>query len=303
MPVNNRKNPFVLAPALTLVVLVLLLFFRLFDAQSAIAQIFMRGVLVSLAFFIPLAVYLALRGRSLPQILPLFGMRAQAWRLSLAALVSLILWDSLFRYGILRAALPAGHLSLYGLSVPYPETLAEAVLAVFFVALLPAILEEAVFRGALFYEYRFLDPIWTVVISALLSACLGTSFPAFFALLYRALCFALVRYLTGSLAGAIAVHAGYAVFSLFLEKYFALSALAEESLPLYRLVLTVALGVSAFFFFHHAEGCLRARRDEPAPATLSGARRQLARFDCLTAPPLALFAVVFLIAAIVRLLL
>ncbi len=304
MPANNRRNPFILAPALTLVVLVLLLLSGLFAPATAMGKFILCGTLTTVGFGVPMLFYLRVRGVSPISLFPFSRMRASHLRLALSCFFSLVFFDVLLRYAMIGQEPHYGVQTLYGFSVSAPKTLAQGAVAFLCVAVIPAFFEELLFRGALFYEYRPAGTAVAAILSSLLSACFGGSFPLFPVLLYRALFYALARYLTGNLWVPVLVHIGYGGFSLFFETYFALSAVSRESLPLYRLLLVAFLGISLFFLAHYAEGCLRERGGcgEAAPPSVPQKRRPLVYYDVLTAPSLTAVVFVFLIAAVIRLL-
>ena len=64
MQANNRKNPFLLAPASALAVLVLLLIFGFFEGKGGIKTSILVGLFTALAFGLPLILYCFLRGAS-----------------------------------------------------------------------------------------------------------------------------------------------------------------------------------------------------------------------------------------------
>ncbi len=304
MPQNNKRNPFVLAPALTLVVLALLLIFGLIRVRGEIGQYVLCGVLTLIAFGIPLFLYMLVRGVSPETLFPFHRMRSSERRIALVGLVALISADTLVRYGLLRQPLRYLNFSLYGFTLPYPDTFSEGLVALVCVVLIPAFFEEILLRGAIPYEYRFVGAMGAGCFGAVCAACLGLSFASFFPLFCYAVFFAAVRYLTGNLLASLLVHFGYGVWALFFEKYAALMATADESLFLFRLLLTAVAGLSFVGFFHCAASSFRERADadEQPCQSLSKPKRILAWIDALTAPSLWMLLCVFLVSALIRLL-
>lgn len=303
MPQDNRKNPFSLAPALTLVVLVLLFFGSRIYVSMPVVHYICAGLLGFVAVMLPLLVYCRVCGGTFSSLFPLERPRPAARSLAFSALCVLIFMSALVKYGIFKADLPFSGVTLYGNALPYPASFLQGLSAVLFLAVLPALAEELLLRGAVFYEYRPADSVGTVLLCALFSAFLGGTFGSFLPLFFSALIFSLVRYLTGNLRCVIAIHIGYRIWVLFFEKYFALTALAEESHALYRLLLMIVAGISVVSFFHFAEKTLQDRADcgEKGPVFLPKRKRALAAFDRLTSPMLWILALVFLVTALIRL--
>ncbi len=213
MPANNQKNPFLLAPASALAVLVLLSLFGFLKDGGGLGTFALILLFVLLAFLFPFAAYLFLRGGKVVGVLPLRPLRGQALSLTLTAVFALIFGQGGLRYALFGAAFDYQTDTLYGFSFARPETLAEILLAIVAVVFIPAVCEELFFRGAMFYEYRFAGIGGSIVMSSLLASLLaslaGLSFFSFPELLLSALVFSVLRFLTGNMLSPILAHILY----------------------------------------------------------------------------------------------
>ncbi len=303
MPANNRKNPFLLAPALAFAVLVLLLVFGFLTGDGGVGTLLLTSVLTLIAFGVPLVFFCFLRGASFSVLFPMRKPGKKELLLVLSALLSLIFLTAAVKYALFHTEFDYREISLYGFSFSRPESFGEGLLCLLAVAILPAVAEELVFRGALTYEYRHAGVFMGAVLASVLSAMMGLSFSSFLPLLLSALCFALVRFLTGNLAASMLVHIGYGVYTLFFEKYMWLMSFSSEAKAVYTLLTVGCFGVSFFFFMHLSERTLRERAEkgEEAPVRVTGNKRILMLFEIFTAPPLWMLLCIYLVWSVIRL--
>lgn len=303
MQANNRKNPFLLAPASALAVLVLLLIFGFFEGKGGIKTSILVGLFTALAFGLPLILYCFLRGASFSAVFPMQKPKKREMLLALASLFLLIFMQAMFKYALFGAEFDYREITLYGFTLPFPASVGEWVLMLFAVAVVPSVMEELVFRGAVFYEYRVAGGLLSVFLSAIFVGMMGISFSAFPWLFVSGAVFALVRFLTGNLLVSMLLHIAYTVYTLTLEKYVWLMSISGESRALFSALSVIFFGISLFVFLHLAEKILRerAKTDKNAPSRVPKNKRILMLFDVLTAPSLWVLLCVYLIVAVVRL--
>lgn len=103
MQANNRKNPFLLAPASALAVLVLLLIFGFFEGKGGIKTSILVGLFTALAFGLPLILYCFLRGASFSAVFPMQKPQKREMLLALASLFLLIFMQAMFKYALFGA--------------------------------------------------------------------------------------------------------------------------------------------------------------------------------------------------------
>ncbi len=302
MQANNRKNPFLLAPASALAVLVLLLLFGFFEGDGGIKTSVLVGVFAFLAFGIPLMLYCFLRGAKFSAVFPFQKPKKRDMLLVFSALLLLIFLQAIFKYALFGAEFDYREVALYGFTLPFPESFGEWVLMLFTVAVVPSVMEELMLRGAVFYEYRMAGGLLSVLLSSVLVGMLGMSFSAFPWLLLSGAVFALIRFLTGNLAVSMILHIAYAVYTLTLEKYIWLMSISDESRTLFSVLSVIFLGISLYVFLHLAEKIFRerAKTGENEPLRVPKNKRILMLFDILTAPSLWMLFCVYLIIAVVR---
>lgn len=303
MQANNRKNPFLLAPASALAVLVLLLIFGFFEGNGGIKTSILVGVFTVLALGIPLVLYCFLRGARFSAVFPMQKPKKRDMLLALVSLFLLIFMQSTFRYALFGAEFDYREIALYGFTLPFPASIGEWVMMLLAVAVVPAVMEELVFRGAVFYEYRVAGGLFSVLFSAVFVGMMGMSFSAFPWLFLSGAVFALVRFLTGNLLVSMLLHIAYTVYTLTLEKYIWLMSLSDESRTLFFVLSVIFFGISLYCFFHLAEKILRerAKTEKNEPLRVPKNKRILMLFDVLTAPSLWVLLCVYLIVAVVRL--
>lgn len=307
MPVNRgRKNPFLLAPALSAWILVISAaagFFSL-DSLPGLWPYITALLLLLVAFGCPLALFLLCRG---PVSFVKMGVGRPDRRMlgfAAAGAVVLILQSCILKLGLFRGTYDGASFTLLGMTFSGNVTsFWELLFALLSLVVLPAACTELFFRGAVMYEYRFAGALGQVLMSSLLFALTALDFSRFFVCLLGGLLLSAVAFLSGNLFCAMAVHTAYRLFSLFAEKYlWTMSASAGGKTAFWFLIFSLYL-ISLALFFLLAEKLLRRRmtaEEAPAP-TVPRQRRPVVVYDILSAPPLMLDVLVFAIFAVVAL--
>ena len=303
MPANNRKNPFLLAPASAFAVLVLLLVFGFLERDGGVMASVTVMVLTLIAFGLPLLAIPRLRNVRSRDLFPFRIPKRRELLLSIACLFLLIFLTAMIKYVIFGMEYDYREVSLYGFTLSFPKTMGTWVIAVFSVAVIPAVMEELLLRGALFYEYRNAGAAVSVWMTSLLAGMMGLSFESFPMLLVSALVFALARFLTGNLAVSMLVHILYGVYTISFEKYMWLMSSSDESRVLFSFLTGIFLGLSLIWVLGLAEKILRGRASvgEDAPVSPSLRKRILNVLNIFTAAPLWMLLCVYIIIAVVKL--
>ena len=283
---NGRRNPFLLAPALVLVLLALfgILSFVPIGKGSASYIIVIASALLVFGIAIAAAVYLRGTGwtkRCLtrgPKGSLLLCFSAAGMMMVQSVGIRSFLIENFYDYRIF---------TLYGMSFESATDSFGAFLPSFVaLAVFPAILEGIFFRGFLMHEYRYGGVFLSILVSSFLYALTGMSIANFPIHFINGVLLSSVVFLTGSLAYSVLAHVTYALFALSFEKY--IFFIAEETRILIFLVL-VALGLlSAIGFCGSAENLLRQRGEdeERAPIRLKKGRFLVILKDMLVAPML-----------------
>ncbi|MBQ0010020.1 MAG: CPBP family intramembrane metalloprotease [Ruminococcus sp.] len=213
----------------------------------------------------------------------------------------LILQSCVLRFGVFYFGYRVGAYSLYGssfdVSAGNATELAAIVLAY---AVVPAILEEIFFRGIMMREYRIGGFLYSTLFSSLLFAVAHLD-PAGFPITFCAgLTLSLILLVTGSLAAAMAAHAAYNLFVIFLEKYVWLMSSSPDSELLFWLILIALFLLCAFFFFRLAGAEMKraASSDRRYPSGRSGVNRATLYRQAITAPTMIACLAIYAVAAV-----
>lgn len=299
---NIRRNPFLIAPSLTLFVLLSLGIIGLvpLNALGSTASYIVMMLLTALVFGLPTAAFLYFRGNALPH----FGFRkmtGEGLSVSLWAAAVLILLSVVIRGGLFGDAYNYKAYTLYGsVFENTPASFGEGILLFFAFVLFPVLLEGVFFRGILAYEYRH-GGFWiSAFLPSLFYGMTAMEFSRFPMQFLLGFLLSAVVFITGNLWYSMLSHAVYAVFALFFEKYFIFIAKEPEARTLFFFVF-IALGLlSLFAFIRSSEQMLRKRgEDEDAmPIRMPKSKKPLVLYDIFSAPMLwadifcfALFAV------------
>lgn len=305
MPANNtRRNPFLLAPALTFVVLAFLavLTFARVGAHGGISRYFLMAGLMLLMFGIPSAAFVVLRGSRAVSAVGIHTLSGQQIGVSAAVALVLILQSCLLKFGLFHADYSGAAYTLYGVSFPVsPSSFWEFLLMLAVLVLLPAMCEEWFFRGVLAYEYRFGGFLGAALMSSLFFAMFTLDFAQLPAAFLGGMLLSFSVFLTGNLLSAVIAHAIYNLFVLFLERY--VWGMAEEpDCKVLFWVITLALYLlSLVLLFAASEKALRrkAQKENSPPIRIPSGKRPIVIYDMLAVPALWADALVFVIAALV----
>ena len=305
MPANNtRKNPFLLAPALTFVVLAFLavLTFARVGAHGGISRYFLMAGLMLLLFGIPSAAFIVLRGGRAVSAVGIRPLGGQQIGVSAAVALVLILQSCLLKFGLFHVNYSVDVYTIYGAVFPTsPSSFWKFLLMLAVLVLLPAVCEEWFFRGVLAYEYRLSGVLGATLMSSLFFAMSTLDFAQLPVAFLNGMLLSLAVFLTGNLLSAIFAHAIYNLFTLFLERYM-WEISKEPDCEVLFWVFTVALYLlSLIALFAAAEKALRrmASDGNAPPLHILRGKRPIVIYDMLAVPALWADALVFAITALV----
>lgn len=164
--------------------------------------------------------------------------------------------------------------------------------------ILPALLEEFLFRGIMVAEYESVGVPCAVCMSALLFAMMHLSFVRLPAYFFSGVILALTVYATRSVFASMLVHAANNVAALWLERYF-YTAAAEtgDQGVLLVFVLLCVLFVSLILFAMTAQRIYTGYgvTNTPSPYVHKRKRGDTGAIEAFTAPPFLLLFVLFII--------
>lgn len=283
---KGRQNPFLLAPALVLVIPVVfgILSFITIGGGEGYGGYIIAALAILLVFGLILAMAFSLRGAG--WLVRAFGRgKNGSLLLCLAASGMMMIQSVGIRSFLTESVYDYRLYSLYGMSFESTaRSTTELILLLFVVVLLPALLEEIFFRGFLMYEYRYGGVFLSVIISSFLYAMTGMSLADFPVLFLNGVLLSAVAFLTGNLFYSVLAHLLYAVFALSFEKY--IFFIAEETRILIFLVLAALGLLFAVGFCGSAEKILRERgeNEERMPARLKKGKLFMILRDVFAAP-------------------
>ncbi len=298
MPQNDRQS-FLIAPFGALVTLALLLLFGFFEGEGGTQTLLRVAVFQLVAFGAALVLFGPSKGRR-REVLPMGKLTGNEWKLLLSALFALAFLAAGVKFGFSDGAYGHGATVLYGFSLTAPASFGEGVLLLLSAAVLPAVLEEILFRGVIFDAYRHAGVTGSILLSALFSAMLGTSFGSFPVLFLAGLAFGVIRFLTGKLTASVLLHMAYGVYVLFGQALFYRLSLSPVSRGLFTLLMLFFFGIALFFFLCFAEKVLRGR-DGNAPVRIPKNRRAIVLIDVVSAPLFSVTVCLYLVVAVLRL--
>ena len=299
---KGRQNPFLLAPALVLVIPVVfgILSFITIGGGEGYGGYIVAALSVLLVFGSGIAMALFLRGSG--WLIRCFGNGKKGSLLLCLSASGMMMIQSVGIRSFLTENFYDYRLySLYGMTFESKaNSTKELLLMIVTFVLLPALMEEIFFRGFLMSEYRYGGVILSVAVSSFLYALTGMSLADFPVLFLNGILLSAVVFLTGNLFYSFTAHLLYAIFALSFEKY--IFFIAEETRILIFLVL-VALGLLfAIGFCGSAEKILRQRgeNEERMPTRLKKGKLFIILRDIFATPMIWADVFVFVLICILH---
>ncbi len=252
-----------------------------------------------IVYALPAIFFCRLRGKGYTQRLRLRFFAPGHLFLLLFALTAMLAGSALLNL-LMVSLFPGGDFS--GASGSYAAAASGDVLWMLYVILalciLPALLEEFLFRGIMTAEYESVGVPCAVCMSALLFAMMHLSFVRLPAYFFSGVILALTMYATRSVFASMLVHAANNIAALWLERYF-YTAAAEtgEQGVLLVFVLLCVLFVSLILFAMTAQRIYTGYgvTNTPSPHVHKRKRGDTGAVEAFTAPPFLLLVVLFII--------
>ncbi len=236
------------APILLLVILTLQTFASRIDyvnAAISASPYLSWGIVLLIVYALPAAIYMQIRGKSLTERMRIRPFSFDHLYLLVIAFVALECGSSALE--LLTASwLNSSKIVLYSGS-GFAVDGDPAVYRLIVFAVLPAILEEWVFRGILTVEYEGTGPVWAALIASLMSAASLLSLGRFLPALYCAMIFAAVMFVTRSLFAPMLLHIVHNVTSLILERYLSRAVNIEADRRILVILVPAFLAAGSLF--------------------------------------------------------
>ena len=288
------------APLLIILIMMLLIVSRFVDLGSlayqeniCLAVIVMQLVIV----VVPTMFYVKVRGEAIGGRLRFTPIGIEKLLVTLLAALTLILGDTLLKLGLYNIGAIDGEFTTYHyyLGGTQPGVLYSLITF----GVLPAIIEELLFRSLLCAEYEKSGVAAAVLGSAGLYAMFSMDFGYFPVYLLAGLIFALVMYLTRSLFAAMICHFCYNLFQLgvgetvrtIITKPQSVGFLVFAVTALFLLSLAALFGECERIYYGYSLAGKKAEYINPAAGLRSFA-------EAMLAPPYLVAFIVFLVAAI-----
>ena len=248
---------------------------------------------VPAALLLPALIFFFVRGQGYSRRVRFKGMHGLHVPLLLTALPALL-------SGSLLLSVLCGGIDKMGNTVlPYAElSFTDPIQVILFtvtMAILPALLEEFVFRGIAMAEYERRGAVRAVVMSALLFSLAHFDLRNLLSHLFVGVLMALLLFATDTLLAPILVHASYQVLLLFCHRYISALYRFTGGMELFLFVLIVVLLASLALFFRFAAMLYRRREQRGSPAPVRQVPWNVQFYtilDALIDPPAVLCTVI-----------
>ena len=293
-------------PLLLIAVLLLTAFTGVFEDQilSSGSSPYLTLLVIQMAVYaLPSLFFCRMRGREYTGRLRLSVFPPKHFFLMLFGLVAMLSGSALLNMGMM-ALFPSGDFtgaSSVSVSAASGDFLQMVYILLTF-AILPAILEEFLFRGILLAEYETVGVKTAVFLSAFLFGIMHMQFLRLPAYMFTGILLALIAYATRSVFASMLVHAANNVAVLFLERYVysAAADTKDTGVLLFFILMTALLASLVLFAFvaqriyeGYGEGNVESRYIQKKRKGAPGVT------EALFAPPLILLVALAVIFAAV----
>lgn len=250
---------------LALAVFALLLLCRFFSTRLPFSFAWWLLPLLSASVaLLPLLIYLVYRGKGYMRHFRLQPPRSSHTLLLIAAFFALFCGS--FLLSVLCNGTDTLGNTIFALGQEAPKTVWEFLLSTLTCAIIPALLEELLFRGVMAVEYERRGAVRAVLMSSLLFALLHFDLSNFPAHLFVGVLLMLVLYATNSLVATAILHVLYNVLYFFLWRYLSALYYFTGNVSLLLFVLVSVLLVSLILLCRACSRIYRTR-DEQAVGT------------------------------------
>ena len=303
---NQRRNPFIFAPALTFPI-ILLLGIGGFVFANPIENnaVYIVSVLLGLFVFgVPTILFFRMRGGKWFASCTM-PVGARGWALAVSAALLLMVQSAFCRSLVVGDFFDYHIYTLYGIPFRIDMDSFGSFMGAFFpLAVLPAFLEGIFFRGILMHEYRYGGVVLSVFMSSLLYAMTGASFASFPLYFLNGILLSMTAFLTGNVFCSVLADLIYLLFAMLGEKYVLFLAEEEETCIILLFFLVWLWITVAIFFFDTAENVLRKRgeKEHRKPFCLSVKNCAAVLYDIVAVPMLGADVLCFAVFAVLHLL-
>ncbi len=289
------------APFLMIVVMALFGVVSLLGAQSfgGIDPNLSLIVVQFIVYALPALFFCRLRGKDFTKRLRLRFFRPTQLFLLFFALLAILSGSALLNIGMLSLFPDASVSTAAEGVVGAGADFSSAVYTVLAMCILPALLEEFLFRGIMTAEYESVGIPCAVIMSSLLFAMMHLSFVRLPACLFSGIVLSLTMYATRSVIAPMLVHAANNTAALFLDRYLYTAAgeMGERGVLL-TFILVSVLFVSLIFFTMLAQNAYTVYGVANLPSLYAKPPKkgyEIRAVEAFAAPPFLFLVVLFVI--------
>lgn len=252
---------------------------------------------------LPAVFFCLLRGGEYKGRLPLRTLRLSHIGISAYALLVIVCGSialSILMYNLFPEAFAASAASVSSSAVAnYGQT--DSIYAALAFGILPALLEEFLFRGIVFAEYSPWGGAAAVIMSSLTFSMLHFNPVRLPIYLYCGIILALLTAATGSFIPAMVVHTANNIFVLYFEPYiYKVAGKHSGGLIMLAFLVITALLIAAALFFSASEKLYRTKSEKNAPSPLirqRGAGEAPLLVQAFVSPTFIILVVFYLVAS------
>lgn len=237
--------------------------FSLANLQSETNVFVAIGVIQLITLGLPCMVYYLLKGRKLAEPVYVVSSRGpQVLFVFFAALlfVSGMLLIKFFYF--VGGGTEAAVVNFYSDATGTYEGTSQTEIVLAFI-IIPAILEELLFRGIIFSEYRKFGTANAVIVSAICFSMLHFSLESFFVYLFIGILFGFVTAMTRSIFPSIALHMLSNILSIYASDAFLRVTVVKNGAYFVGFVLAVLTALSLILLLSRVETICHSYADNP----------------------------------------
>ena len=222
------------------------------------------GVVQLVAIGLPCIIYYLLKGRKLNQPIYIISNRGPQLLFVLFAALTFVSGMLLIKFFyFIGGGTNAAIVNFYGDVSSNTANTAGHLEIILSLIVIPAVLEEILFRGILFSEYRAFGTANAVIISALCFAMLHFSIENFFMYLFAGLIFGFATAITRSIFASIALHLLSNTLSIYASDAFLRITVVKNGSYFVGFVLVVFLALSLILLLSRVETICNSYAEKP----------------------------------------
>lgn len=289
------------APFLMIVVLALFGAVSLVGARGSLgSDTYLTLAIVQLIVYaLPSVFFCRLRGKEFTPRLRLRFFKPTHLFLMLFALLAILTGSALLNIGMMSLFPDAEYASAAASYAGASGSFSGTVYALIAMCILPALLEEFLFRSIITAEYESVSVPCAVLMSSLLFAMMHLSFVRLPACFFSGVILCLTMYATRSVIASMVVHAANNIVTLFVDRYLYTAAreLGERGVLLTFILVSVLL-LSLILFSMSAQNAYTVYgvTNVPSPYVRRKKRGESVwAFEAIFAPPFVFLVVLFVI--------